>query len=421
MDSPRHAIRLNRSLRLVCLTISCLFVCAMLPTWAGPGGKGGGGKNTDPPPGLIEAPVVYVISRIEWSELTESFSLQDVNASGDAIGRCRPVDSSGNIAILVNTEGLRIPLHDLFDVETAFPGWRFNHASCINEAGDVAGVLVPEDQSSSSSSTEHRIVLGNVYADPPTLTELAWYVDGLPFGDFVDVSDMNERGDVIVGVRINGENQSRVHKAPVSGVSALYEVELSQNPLSVGAASLNDAGQVAVSARISKRKTHLFIHSIDSTLPDLDLGSYGYSAHISQGGAVYSETYTNGIDANNTDTPQRWSPLTGQWNVIASPGDIVALSKAEAGEEALIRGYSGEPSRPFLWVYKDPIGTYPLEVTGNQEDVELWKNDQTGIGISGISRPITLANGANHGYMAGNLRMDGVVRGFILTPLAPQE
>jgi hypothetical protein len=46
---------------------------------------------------------------------------------------------------------------------------------------------------------------------------------------------------------------------------------------------------------------------------------------------------------------------------------------------------------------------------------------ETGIGISGISRPITLANGANHGYMAGNLRMDGVVRGFILTPLAPQE
>jgi hypothetical protein len=303
---------------------------------------------------------------------------------------------------------------------SSFDGWRFNHVSDINALGDFAGVLVPVAQDSSSSSSQHVLVTGtldlNDIPTDPLLIELDRFEDGTATGDFLAIGDMNELGEIVVSIRVNGNNQNVIY----DGWGTKTLLEIPSGAIQAGSSpSLNNAGQVARSVQVSERKWNELISNIDPNVPELNLGVFGRSPQISESGALYDRPDGTGL-GNDYELPRRWSQDSGQWDIFAPPSYVAHVSKALGQEEVILSPNAESPDPATPMVFRHGLGTYLIDVTGAETDVALW-NDHAIPGersASAISRP---KSAGGYGYIAGSIHIDGVRKGFILTPLVPQE
>ncbi|MEZ5329272.1 MAG: hypothetical protein R3F19_29840 [Verrucomicrobiales bacterium] len=148
-----------------------LLALSVLASAAPKGGKGGGNGGGDEPQYMP----AFVNYRVTWidipTEMGTEGELYDINRDGYAVGAVRTADGAYR-GLLADKDGGCSALNDVFaeDLDALPGGWRFHVATDINAAGNVAGVLVPDDQLRVCSSPDVLIVNANLYSQPPSFT-----------------------------------------------------------------------------------------------------------------------------------------------------------------------------------------------------------------------------------------------------------
>lgn len=398
-----------------CLAAIAVIVLPTLPVSAGKGnGKGGGGE--DPPPvELMPAPVEYQVTWVGQGRL------QDINSAGVALG-------GHSSPFLADAEGNLWDLAEYFgDALAGYPGWELDSAFNINEAGQVSMVLVPEG---SPSGPPVLVAIGEIYADPvPTMTTVAEFPGGV-LTSYNDLMDLNEEGDLLLNLRWTGEEPGSFWVYPFPGTGSPWQVAAPTGFASLSGGNLNGAQQVGFSALyetpIRKNRIALtrFAHigSPDGTLSDfgqIPVNRILWGRQhlwVNESGEAYASA-PDGI-------PSLWSEDDTWEPIVPFLGIVDAISKAESGEEVMVRPHSkGDP----LVVYLRGYGAFPIEVTSGLNgaaDVDQWNlqtRDDDGPIFRAISRP-TSATGT--GYLTGAaLLLEGSgdrywsLDSFILTPI----
>lgn len=412
----------TKSLVLVAATLA---LAAPPPALAGKGGKPGGGGGEEPPAvELVPAPVEYRVTLIDYNPETLTW-LEDVNAAGVAVGY-QYFSNQNATGWMADAQGNQWDLSEYFSgALTAYPGWRVGYALEINKAGQVACILVPNDHDRSTGPYPSAIVaLGEIYAEPPTLTTVDQFDD--PSGWVIE--DLNEEGDVLIEQADRGPLY--LYSYPFASLRELVPYPPAEEVFLINA-SLNSAGEVMYCAdvtttasrrnkswQVTRRGAYLWdTNGGLSELGTVD-GNPWSRIGISESGSAY---------ANIGGMPQALTPLATDWEPIAPSGLMAggaSVSKELGGEEVVIP--SLETSDHL--VYRAGYGAFPLNVTSGlngMAEVDLWnaqKSDSNWLIFHGISRP----DATGSGYICGRVDPqlpDGTAPGklFILTPISVSQ
>ncbi len=404
-------------------TAALLLLGSVNPAFAKPGGNGGGkpgGEDPPPDPEPDPAPVSYVLTWLP--DNANGSTVWDIDADGVAIGNLVPdgiFEDRFGVVSFPNRPEL-IDLEALASGHPDYPtGWRLTTAFTISDGLLISGDLY-DPAGREGRGERHCFAMQLVDKGPALDPGISWFrvfsasdVGGSPVAGAV-LYDASEHGDLSILTHVENPDGSE------SGSPYVWR------PADGAPSATSVVGPSGAHGAINNSRDLLWggrdpqVINADTGAKTL-LGNYNggltLAKDISDNGVVVGEG--PGGKKRGQTLSQAVRYIDGGWEAIAGAGTSSEAVKINSADQIL--GFSG--SRLFLYSDGPAVGFRLIDdlldpVLNSVSDLTTWDSaaalETSNPWLYSISDP----DASGYGHICGRRTINGLDRGFILTPVA---